>query len=79
MPGYGMGYGFGWVFTVLIWALIIVAIAAIVKWIFWDTRSRHHRAAGSPQRAALQILQERYARGEVEREEYLQKKDDLGG
>jgi putative membrane protein len=28
---------------------------------------------------ALSILEQRYARGEIEREEYLQKKQDLGG
>ncbi len=28
---------------------------------------------------ALQILEERYARGEIQREEYLQKKQDLRG
>ena len=27
---------------------------------------------------ALQILEERYAKGEIQREEYLQKKQDLG-
>ncbi|HKK07056.1 MAG TPA: SHOCT domain-containing protein [Gammaproteobacteria bacterium] len=79
MPGYGMGYGFGWIFMVLVWALIIVGIVAMVKWVFWDTGARRHRSADTPRRAGLQILQERYARGEIEREEYLQKKEDLGG
>jgi len=33
----------------------------------------------SARSAALQILEERYAKGEIQREEYLQKKQDLRG
>lgn len=36
-------------------------------------------APTSSRREALDILESRYARGEVQRDEYLQKKQDLGG
>jgi len=37
-------------------------------------------AGGAGSRAeALSILEQRYARGEIQRDEYLQKKQDLGG
>lgn len=70
----GGGMGFGWIGMILFWVLIIVGIAALVKWF----------AAGSPrddrprEKTALDVLKERYARGEINREEFEQKKRDLG-
>ena len=34
---------------------------------------------GSNERSALQVLEERYARGEIDREEFLQRKQDILG
>jgi putative membrane protein len=68
----GWGMGFGWVFMLLFWAAIILAIAALAKWLLG--------AGGRPSdKTALQILEERYARGEIGREEFEQKKRDLSG
>ena len=65
--------GFGWVFMLLFWALLILGIFAIIKWLAGEASNR-----GAPaQKNALQILEERYARGEIEREEFEQKKRDL--
>ncbi|HKJ08487.1 MAG TPA: SHOCT domain-containing protein [Gammaproteobacteria bacterium] len=74
--GYGMGYDpFWWVFMVLIWLVLIVGIAAIVKSLFFSS----HSAAGSghESKTAVQILEERYARGEIGKEEFEQKRKDL--
>ena len=38
-----------------------------------------HPGPGSSRSDALSVLESRYARGEIQREEYLQKKQDLGG
>lgn len=66
--------GFGWIFMLLFWALVILGIFAIIKWLAGEASSR-----GAPaQKSALQILEERYARGEIERAEFEQKKRDLG-
>ena len=70
MMGYwGWGMGFGWLFMVLFWAFVIVGIVALTKW-FSDQ-------SGSRGKTALELLRERYARGEIQKEEYEQKKRDL--
>lgn len=72
-PGFGWGMGFGWVFMILFWALIILGIIAIVKWLMRTTDG----TASPPPKSARQILDERYARGEIDQEEYAQKRRDL--
>ena len=69
----GWGMGFGIVFMLLFWGLVIFAIAALVRWLM--TQSSPGRS--SRDKSPLEIVQERYARGEIDREEYEQKKRDL--
>jgi len=69
MDYWGWGMGFGWIFMILFWALVILGIVALIKWL--------SDQSGSRGKTALEILQERYARGEIQREEYEQKKRDL--
>jgi len=73
MGGFGWGPGFGWIFMILFWGLIILGIVAIVKWISDSSQNTNN----SQPKTALDILNERYARGEIEREEFEQKKLDL--
>lgn len=69
----GWAFGFGGLFMILFWSLIILGIVAIVKWLTGTTGG-----SGSPApKSARQILDERYARGEIDQEEYTQKKHDL--
>lgn len=74
-PFGGWGPGFGWLFMLLFWGLVIVGIIALVKWLGASSSARSE----PPPKTPLQILQERYARGEIEREEFEQKKRDLLG
>lgn len=67
------GMGFGMVFMLLFWGLIILGITVLIRWLL--TQSPPNRQ--SRDKTPLEILQERYARGEIEREEYEQKKRDL--
>lgn len=69
MPWSGGMFG-GGIFMLLFWVLVIAAVVALVA---WGMRAASGRAGNS----ALQILEERYARGEIDREEYLAKRRDL--
>ena len=71
----GMGWG-GWVVMsltmVAFWALVIVVVLAIFR---SDRDSRPPRGPG--QRDPKQILDERFARGEIDVEEYRDRQDAL--
>jgi putative membrane protein len=54
---------------ILFWVLIALGIVALVKWLF---------SAGGSGKSALDILKERYAKGEIDREQYEQMRRDLG-
>jgi len=72
----GYGFGFGGIWMILIVAIIVIAVVMIAKGAGGD-RWASPSSGESPRRSALQLLEERYARGELEREEFLQKKRDL--
>ena len=81
--GYGshwgmMGWGNGsfWPLGMIIWAVIIIALIAFITWLV-SGRSFRRRSDGRTSSAALDLLEQRYARGEIGREEYLQKKNDI--
>jgi putative membrane protein len=56
------------VFWIVLLALLIVGALAI---------ARGYRRDGGGPGSALDLLNERYARGEIDREEYLQRKKDI--
>lgn len=57
------------------WLLLLVMGAATAV-----SLTRSSQALKAARRSpALDIVEERYARGEIEREEYLRKRHDLGG
>jgi putative membrane protein len=83
--GYGMmgGYGYGMgPIGMIIWVVILIAIVVAVVWLVRSmTGAGSHSASLSPPRrsAGLDVLEERYAKGEINRDEYLEKKRDIGG
>ena len=54
----------------LFWGLVIAGIVLVIRWL-----ARQGGGAGSD--AALEILRQRYARGEINKEEFEAKKRDL--
>jgi putative membrane protein len=70
-------HGWTWMaggFMLLFWAIVIVGIIFFVRWI-----ARQGGTAGPRMKdeGALDILKKRYARGEINKEEFEQKKKDL--
>ncbi len=63
------GFGLSWIFGLIWWVLIIFGIVMLIRWL------RHYPHQGNGK--ALDILEERYAKGEIAREEYLKMKSDL--
>jgi putative membrane protein len=61
---------FGGLMMIAFWGGIIVLIVLSVRW--FGGAARHDRPAVS--RTALDILQERYARGEIDHDEFEQRK-----
>ena len=79
MGSWGMGMGWpGMIFMWIFWLLIIVGLIMLIRWLV-QSSSRDNRptSSGTPASRALDILAERYARGEIDKEEYEQKKRDL--
>lgn len=74
MDGYGWGWAWGIGHMLLWWVLIILGIVVLVRWLGRST-------PGSPQapsETALDILKKRYVRGEIGKEEFDEKKRDIG-
>ena len=76
-PGMTMGWGmgiFGMIFMIVFWGLIILGVVFLVKWLFGSG----NRGANDQSTArALEILKERYARGEIDKDEFEARKQDL--
>ena len=70
-----MGGGFGgiaFVFMIIFWVLVIIGLLLIIRLLLQKTSTKTRIMAGSSN--ALGILEERYARGEIEKDEFDQKK-----
>ncbi len=76
-----MGFGFGFPFMFLFWILII----GLVVWAIVQLASRsngsttNHQGVGrtSTQDTALEVLKQRYARGEITKSEFDEMRRDL--
>jgi putative membrane protein len=69
--GYGMGYGSGGFFMLFFWVVIVLLIIYFVKQLVKGQKGQR------PEKTPEQILKERYARGEINKEEFDRMKKDL--
>ena len=74
--GMGWGWGWGWFGMILFWLVPILLIALGLKY-FFEGGIRPNPGARDGRQGALDVLEERYARGEIDREEFIEKRDDL--
>jgi len=73
---FGWGFGaFGMLFMLVFWVLIIAGIVFLVKWLVDQARPGGSAPPGGE--SALDILKKRYARGEIDKDEFEAKKRDL--
>ena len=71
---YSPMHHFGGLCTILWWILALWAIILFIKWLRRDgTMSLHCMTKNT----ALDILKERYAKGEIDKKEFEEKKHDL--
>ncbi len=75
--GYG-GYGYGLIHLV-VWAVVFFAVVAFIVWLVRSVTGPSLHYAQPHRSPGLDALEERYARGEIKRDEYLQMKKDIGG
>ena len=74
MMGWGYGGGWlGWILMALFWVLVIVGIITLIRWLSHGGRRGWHNHGHS----AIDVLKERYAKGEIDRKEFEEKKKDL--
>ncbi len=75
MHDWGMGWGGGMVLGPLLTIVLVVLLIALII-----PFARGIGGGGSPRaRTARDVLDERYARGEIDREEYLRRRQDISG
>jgi len=66
---HGFMGGYMWIF----WIVLIVGLVFLIKWMV-----QHNKPGESkPEEDSLEILKKRYAKGEIDRQEFEQKKKDL--
>jgi putative membrane protein len=75
MGDWGMGW-FGMIFMIIFWGLIIVGLVLLIRWLIQNTSSRASSDVSTGSKA-MDILKERYAKGEINRDEFESMKKDL--
>jgi len=75
MGDWGMGW-FGMIFMLLFWVLVIAGIVFLIRWLVQNTGSKSSSGAGTGSQA-MDILKERYAKGEISQDEFESMKKEI--
>ncbi|HSF86364.1 MAG TPA: SHOCT domain-containing protein [Acidimicrobiia bacterium] len=70
--------GWGWGMAITGWVFML-SLIALAGWAIWAASTGPERTEGGPDETAhaKSVLAERYARGEIDRDEYLERRRDL--
>ncbi len=71
-----MMWGDHWMFGGLMWFFWVIVLGALIFLVWWIVR-KSQLGASRREEDAMDILKKRYARGEIDREEFEQKKKDI--
>lgn len=69
MNGHGWGMGWGWIIALLILVALI--------WFIFRMVNQQNRSQDRSSQTPLDILKERYAKGEIDKDEYEERKNNL--
>ena len=69
--------GFGMLLMVLFWGLLVVGTTGLVKSVFRNDSRQTLPGFEQETQTAREILDQRFARGEIKQEEYRRMKEDL--
>ena len=76
---YGGGMGiFGLIFGFIFFVLVVIGIILLIVWLIRRAGHYHDYYHGGNKSGALDILNERYAKGEITKEQFENMKKDLG-
>ena len=76
MPWYGMI--FGPIMMIAVLATVIVVAVLIIRWLGGGSMGPTFQDQQRPPRTALDILKERFAKGEIDKEEFEERRRVLG-
>jgi len=69
--GWGMGLGMGW------WWIIGIVVLALIIWLIVRVTNKNSNPPVTGNKSAFDLLKDRYARGEIDKEEFEEKKKGL--
>ena len=75
--GYGHMNGFGWGMMTIGW-IFMMAVIGLIVWAVIRTTSQSPTSGTSTTASAQTILAERFARGEIDDDEYRRRSDQIG-
>ena len=73
----GVGMLFGGLWMILLLVVPLLLLAVLLKYLFTKPRGSGDQQGAPEMQTPLDVLKTAYARGEISREEYLQKRDDI--